>query len=242
MESDQSAAAAGNTADWAKTDIIKYLADLKGYRSYLEICTTATGHKFAEIDRSKFDRCHRLMYRCPENFTDGLNIDFRVAGLDSRQCVADIHRRNLRYDIILVDPWHEYATSYRDLTDALSLVTDNGSIVVHDCLPPTEETVSPTWVPVAWCGLTFMAYVDFVTRHDVIRYRTVDTDYGCGVIQKGRQSPNNRPSSALLESWKELSGDPSAAFRFLQDNKHELLQLNSIEEFIRVQAGAVRTG
>jgi hypothetical protein len=199
----------------------------------LEICTATTGNEFAKIDQSKFDVCHRLMYRCPEGFTDGLNIDFRAADLESGQCVADIQRSNLSYDIILVDPWHEYEPSYRDMKDALRLLTDKGTIVVHDCLPPTEQISSPTWVPGPWCGVTFMAYVDFVTQNDGVEYRTIDTDYGCGLIQKCPGARNNTASLPLVQSWRKLSSDPKAAFQFLQDNKESLLHLVSVDEFLR---------
>ena len=78
--------------NWDKTDVIKYLSKLRDYRTYLEICTPTTGNKFAKIDQSRFDVCHRLMYRCAEDFTDGLDIKFRAPDLDISQCIADIHR------------------------------------------------------------------------------------------------------------------------------------------------------
>ena len=224
---------------WGKTDIIKYLSAIRGYRRYLEICTASTGGEFAKIDRSQFDTCHRLMYRCPDDFTDGLPIDFRVRDLDTARCVEDLHRKGQRYDIILVDPWHEYEPSYRDLETALSLVADHGTIVVHDCLPPSDETINPTYAPGAWCGVTFMAYVDFVARNEALSYRTVDTDYGCGIVRPRGEAPTSLPAE-LLDSWKEHSGDPKAAFQFMQANKWHLLQLVSIDEFIRAEADARR--
>ncbi len=226
---------------WGKTDIVKYLSDRNGYRSYLEICTASTGREFAKIDPSRFDICHRLMYRCPDDFTDGLAIDFRIATLDSTPCVEELHRQGRRYDIILVDPWHEYDSSYRDLKNAISLVSDNGSIVVHDCLPPTDDIISPTFTPGSWCGVTFMAYIDLVTQNKALRYRTIDTDFGCGVIQLCKDIPIDVPA-ALLDAWKERSGDPKEAFRLMRDNKQVLLRLVSVDEFIAgAEADAAQT-
>ena len=68
--------------NWDKTHIIKYLSKLRDYRTYLEICTPTTGNQFAKIDQSRFDVCHRLMYRCPQGFTDGRDIEFRAPDLD----------------------------------------------------------------------------------------------------------------------------------------------------------------
>jgi hypothetical protein len=126
--------------NWGKTDIIKFLSKLRDYRTYLEICTPTTGTQFAKIDQSRFDVCHRLMYRCANDYSDGLNIEFRAPDLDISQCLADIDRNGFRYDIILVDPWHEYESSLRDMQAALGFLTDSGSIVIHDCLPPTTTS------------------------------------------------------------------------------------------------------
>ena len=43
--------------NWDKTDTIKYLSKLRDNRTYLEICTPATGGKFVKIDQSGFDVC-----------------------------------------------------------------------------------------------------------------------------------------------------------------------------------------
>ena len=67
---------------WTKTDLINELAAVHGYRSYLEICTPTTGRLYATVDRDRYTTCHRLMYRCPDKFDDGLPIDFRTSGLD----------------------------------------------------------------------------------------------------------------------------------------------------------------
>ena len=38
--------------------------------------------RYREIDRAYFAVSHRLMYRCPSDYADGLPIDFRSIGLD----------------------------------------------------------------------------------------------------------------------------------------------------------------
>ena len=225
--------------NWDKIGILEYLSKLRGYRNYLEICTPTTGGQFARIDRSHFDVCHRLMYRCPVDFTDGLNIEFRAPDLDIGHCIADIHHGGFRYDIMLVDPWHEYESSLRDMQVALSLLTDTGSIVVHDCCPPTDNIISPKFVPGAWCGVTFIAYVDFVAQNDGIEYRTVDTDFGCGVIQRSHISVKANRFFMFRESWNAVRYDSSAAFRFVQKHRYALLNLVSVEEFIRTEAHGV---
>src|ERR1700688_325869 len=224
--------------NWDKTDIIKYLSKLRDYRTYLEICTPTTGNQFAKIDQSRFDVCHRLIYRCAKDFTDGRNIDFRSPSLDISQCIADIHRSGFRYDIILVDPWHEYESSLRDMQVALNLLTDIGSIVIHDCYPQTDDIISPQFVPGPWCGVTFIAFVDFVAQNDGLEYRTIDTDFGCGVVQKSRKpSDTNRPF-VFRDSWNSVRNDPKAAFQFMQKHRDLLLRLYSVDRFVRAEAEA----
>ena len=60
-------------------DLINELAAIHGYRSYLEICTYTTGRLYGDLDRKPFAISHRLMYRCPEGYDDGLPIEFRSA-------------------------------------------------------------------------------------------------------------------------------------------------------------------
>ena len=134
----------GESVAWTKADLINELALIRGYRSYLEICTPTTGMLYGDIDRTRYT-CHRLMYRYPAGFVarliylatfkDTLPIDFRTSDLDIAECVQAIQARGLKYDVILVDPFHEYAESIRDLGVAVDLLNPGGTIIVHDCYP-----------------------------------------------------------------------------------------------------------
>lgn len=215
---------------WDKTDVIHFLSESNGYASYLEICSPTTGGLYHKIDRAKFSPCHRLMYKCPPDFDDNLAIDFRSADLETGKLIEDMHRRALRYDIVLVDSFHLYDISYRDLSDALSLIADGGTIVVHDCLPPSEDLVTPEPVPGAWCGASFVAFIDFVQTVRAIDYVTVDTDYGCGLIRKSHVEQPALPRD-LRSGWESIRHDTKAAHRFMIENKAPLLHLVSVEEF-----------
>jgi hypothetical protein len=239
METDQSrnAPSGAGPKPWGKTDIVGFLADLRGYRRYLELATTTTGHEFGKIDRSRFPICHRLLYRCPDGFDDGLNIDFRSSGPDTAECIAAIKACGLTYDAILVDPYHDYASSRRDIEDAAGLLAPGGTIVVHDCLPPLgdDKLVSPIYVPGNWCGVTFMAYIDFVIRTTDIDYATVDTDLGCGIIQKSARASRPDAGAALLRTWMGLGEDSAAALRFVHENRDVLLRMSSVDDFVADQ-------
>lgn len=87
------------------------------------------------------------MSQCPDDFSDGMPIDFRASGPDIGYYIRQLIERPFRYDVILVDPWHEYQPSYDAIAAALELVAERGTIIVHDCFPPNKECVSPTHTP-----------------------------------------------------------------------------------------------
>lgn len=217
-------------------EIVNFLAEVHGFKRFLEISTATTGARFGDVDKRKFELVHRLAYNIPADFRDGLPIDFRSETLAIESCVAEIQRRAARYDIILVDPYHDYQSSRRDIEAAFRLLTDDGMLVVHDCLPPSGgDLISPVFVPGSWCGLTFIAYVDFLMAHDVA-FQTVDCDFGCGVISKARRDgdfPN-----ALRAAWSALRHDPERALGLLRDQSRALLHLKTPHQFLNAYAQA----
>jgi methyltransferase family protein len=110
----------------------------------------------------------QLMYRCPDDFDDGMGIDFRSVDLEIAGCIKQIG--HLRFDVILLDAYHAYETSLRDLTFARDLLTDHGTIVVHDCDSPSEKVAHPDFIVTSWAGVTYKAYLDFVMKCDDLAY------------------------------------------------------------------------
>ena len=234
------------TSEWTKSDLVNWLAKQREYRSYLELSTATTGLRYGEIDRAYFAVSHRLMYRCPSDYADGLPIDFRSVGHDISDSVRVIRERGYRYDIILVDPLHEYGASMRDLTEALSLLTDRGTMVVHDCLPPTPELAVPNFITGGWCGVTYQAYLDFVFARANLEYRTVDIDFGCGVIRERSGLARvcgwwrtSRKRKALIAQWHALGNDSNKTFSFLQNYKTSLCNLRSLDDFVAEEGRAL---
>ena len=73
-----------------------------------------------------------------------------------------------------------------------------------------------------------MRRVDFVTERR-LTYTTVDTDCGCGVIRK--RDSKEALSPELIEGWESVRHDAKAAYRFMSENKDQLLRLLSVDEF-----------
>ncbi|MCW5718453.1 MAG: class I SAM-dependent methyltransferase [Bauldia sp.] len=220
-----------------KVDIVEALADRYGYRRYLEIATSTTGGRYHALDRARFDDCRRLLYNCPADFDDGMPIDYRATGLDIAGLLATIAGEDRRFDVMLVDPHHTYEASLRDLEAAFGLLQPGGALVVHDCLPPDKATASPTPRAGAWCGLTYKAFLDFVSDRTDLRYVTVDTDYGCGVIRK-TEAVRRGPVARWLErrrrsQWAAVGDDADAAWLVFSRHRRGLLRLISKDRFLR---------
>ena len=215
-----------------KYEIAAMLAGKLGYASYLEICTPTTGVTFAKVDADQFSRRVRLMYRCPQGFSDGAPIDGFTAAESSEELLSDFVRTGERFDFVFVDPFHTYRSTLCDLVFAIQLVKTDGIVMVHDCNPEDASLVSPTFHPGSWCGETYAAFLDLVLFADDLHYATVDTDYGCGIISKRLHLPflfGPRPGIDLVSSWQ--TSDQSDRYSFFDHNRSELLRLTSTDKF-----------
>ena len=225
--------------NFGKTDLVHIISKRLRFRNYLEVCTSLSGNKYAEIHRARFRTARRLMYNCPETFDDGLPIDYRIVGFDIADAVNKLKDDADKIDICLVDGWHTYDCASRDLSCAYELLADGGALVVHDCLPPNEVIASPTWVPGHdWCGVSYRSYVDFVLSRSDLDYCTVDIDYGCGIIFKNRSITITddallSPEPKLVTDWFAVHSDDQIAFRFFMQNNRQLLRLIPAKAFVR---------
>ena len=224
-----------NASAVTKMEIIGHLAARHGFIRYLELCTPTTGMLFDRLDRNVLTTAHRLMYNAPPDHDDGLAVDFRTEGLDIGPCLSVIHASGQRYDIILVDPYHDYACSWRDLAAAFELVEAGGCLVVHDCLPPDRAMAAPEYDVGSWCGVTYKAYLDFVSSRN-LDYQTIDADYGCGVIRKPGPRDVGADRSArddrLWQEWHAIGNDFDRAFSFFETHKVALLRLIAPHAFL----------
>jgi hypothetical protein len=174
------------------------------------------------------------MYRCPDGYDDGMAVDYRSADLDIGACLESIREEGRIFDVALIDSWHEFGTSWRDLVEGFRLIRAGGSLVVHDGLPPSAEIAVPQYVPGEWCGVSYRAYVDFISERNDLAVYTVDTDYGCGVIRKLAEPSQANATGAGLEllcDWRSKRDDPMAAFAFFQAHKRVLVNLITTDEF-----------
>jgi hypothetical protein len=86
-----------------------------------------------------------------------------------------------KYDIIFIDGLHTKEQVAKDISNALKCLNKGGKIIVHDCLPPSEESQlsnRPKGGP--WCGDVWRAIPEFIYQN--VNINVVNCDYGCAVI------------------------------------------------------------
>jgi hypothetical protein len=112
---------------------------------------------------------------------------------------------------------------------------------VHDCNPAEVSLTSPDFVEGNWCGLTYMAFIDFTLRREGLGFCTVDTDYGCGVIYKQRPLPGT-PSpqhegarDRLAFAWDAARHSEPMRYDFFDRHHRELLNLKTADEFFALE-------
>ena len=229
-----------------KFDIVNRLVSQYRLTKYLEIATPTTGLEFDRVDRGALELRHRVMSHCANDFDDGLEITYKVHDQDLRSSIKLIHTRRIGYDIVFVDPYHTYEDSWEAISGAVKIVAPGGFVVIHDCNPPSAELARPEFMEGDWCGVTYLAYLDFVTGNTRLEYLTVDTDFGCGVIRKpARQSVWKAISSVIpadlgkkanrrrkARRWRQRPiRDFDAAYTFFDRDRDNLLNLVTPEEF-----------
>jgi hypothetical protein len=123
-----------------------------------------------------------------------------------------------RFDIVFIDGLHEAEQVYRDIVNARRVLNDKGIIVLHDCNPPEYEHTT-TGINGCWTGDTYKGYLKFLAETGHV-YRTVDTDWGVGIIY-----PQKAGFWASVPSrWEDFD-----------KNRNHLLKLITPEEFLKLK-------
>lgn len=207
-----------------RQDIINGLIQKNGYKKYLEIGVAEKYHCFDHINcetKHSVDPC----YEIPD-----ISVDYNYES-DTFFTLLEQNELDLpstyKWDIIFIDGLHVSTQVDKDLKNALNHLSENGTIVLHDCNPPTiyharevreDETIAENY----WNGTVWKVLYKYrATRPDLDIY-TVDTDWGVGVITRGQQicCPFD---------------NPFYEFDLFDKNRKEHLNLISEEEFKKIK-------
>lgn len=152
-----------------RTDIIQHFIDQRNFKNYLEIgCFRNENFNKIKIDNK-------------------VSVDPDPEAHATYQMTSDEFFANNKdtFDIVFIDGLHEHSQVYKDIVNSLKVLNKDGMIIMHDCLPKTEEMQkwdNKSHQDEEWCGDTWKAYVQAVADFPMYNVVCVTEDYGCGII------------------------------------------------------------
>jgi Methyltransferase domain len=119
------------------------------------------------------------------------------------------------FDVVFVDGHHTYEQSLRDVENALAHLSRDGVVLVHDCNPPTAASAMRDPGEAArlpggdcWCGDVWKTIVRLRATRPDLDVETLDTEFGVGVISRGRSKPLGLDGAAVAAlSYEDLDRD-----------------------------------
>ena len=191
-----------------RTDIINALIAKYGYKSYLEVGTQDPTSNFDLINAE-----HKVSI---DPFPRG-----EVTFVGTSDEYFDSISEDVKYDIIFIDGLHHDDQVLKDIENSLNHLSDNGTIVCHDCLPSTEDMQARDDHGREWTGDVWKAIAHLRVERIDLNISVIDTDYGVGLIRPG----TNIPFEPEIENYKTYS--------YYNMNKFRMLNVISPEDFIQ---------
>ncbi len=154
----------------SRIEIINTLIKENKYKSYLEIGVNHKKHCFDKIV------CDKKISVDPSNVD---TYDFNMTSDNFFEINKDM------FDIIFVDGLHTAEQVEKDIINSLIILTNGGSIVVHDTNPPTELHCTENPVHLEWTGTVWKTiFMLRSTRADLV-FKTYMDDWGVTIITRG---------------------------------------------------------
>ena len=166
-------------------DICQYPSSI---RNVLFIRTMTTGAWMDKIELDRSIGVTRICYTVDKhNVSKSVHPDTRIVDHSSiKDMLFDKHGM---FDLICLDPFHEYSESRQDLELCVSVfLNDDGIVLCHDCLPASLELSTASYTYGAWCGVTYAAFVDVAYHYPDFGYTVLAVDTGIGILTKHHHS------------------------------------------------------
>lgn len=164
---------------------INDLIDTKKYNNIIFIRTPTTGIFFDDILPNN-NNIIRICYQTSNiKLTNNSHKSLIITQLDDLE--KEIKRFNKKFDLIVIDPYHEYKISYDNFNLLINFLNDNGCIISHDCCPNNIKSSFPLFNNGEWSGQTYLALVKFANNNPELYYSVLNTDTGIGIISKKKE-------------------------------------------------------
>ncbi|KPK74957.1 MAG: hypothetical protein AMJ79_12795 [Phycisphaerae bacterium SM23_30] len=190
-------------------DVINRIIQNRGYKRYLEI-GVKDGLCFHQI---------KCSVKAGMDIKP-LIINERVLRMSSDEYFNSPYGREI-YEIIFIDGDHREAQVDRDIRNSIRILAPHGIIVMHDCNPPKEEYANEERQEkqILWSGTAYRSFLKLRNSDPNLEMFVVDIDWGCGIIQRGKQELLN---ISINYNWADFD-----------NNRVAWLNLISVEEFQR---------
>lgn len=199
-------------------DIINHLIKTNGYVNYLEI-----GVNDASCIRKVIAEHKDGIDPFPGSEVGGgyyPEINYPITSDKFFELIKD--HSDIKYDIIFIDGLHHSDQVDKDVANSLNHLMPNGTIVLHDCNPPTYEMQLVPRVTGLWNGDVWKSIIKLRCADNNLHISVIDTDWGVGVVQLKPQEPYTK---VTLEQCLDYS--------YFDLNREELLNLISVENFYK---------
>lgn len=203
------------------------------YENILFVRTTTTGEWMDNLLLNN-DKAVRICYvvkksntRCHKN----------TIFISSDKFIDTLLSMNKKFDLICIDPYHEYYESNRDFELIISLLSNDGVIISHDCYPMNKLMASPKFINGWWSGETYIALVNQSYLNPTMYFGILNIDTGIGIISKNKfeMLENNfdrNKQKELLELHKDANKDEnkySECYDYFTSNSKEIINTIYLE-------------
>lgn len=205
-----------------RIDIINFLSNRFEAKNYLEIGVRNPWECFDHIVCENKDSVDPGIENSENNVKYKYTSDEFFRMLEAGELDKE---KNFKWDLIFIDGLHTSYQVERDIKNSLNHLSENGTIVLHDCNPPTEYHARADYYDYSttagglWNGTVWKAIYKLRCSNSEVDICVVDKDWGCGVVRRGSQElcafdnpyfdyevfRNNRARHLNLISNNELS-------------------------------------
>lgn len=127
-----------------------------------------------------------------------------------------------KYDVIFIDGLHHSDQVDKDIQNSLRYLNDGGFILLHDCNPPEYEIQLVPRQTGIWNGDVWKSIVRLRCTDPNLEINVIDTDWGIGVIRKGKSNIYTKSSLSRCLQWE-----------YFDVNRDELLNIISVDDFLK---------
>lgn len=205
-----------------RTEVINFLIKQNNYTSYLEIGIDNPDNNFNKIkieDKTGVDPYDKKL-RVATHWNDD-NVGKFSKQIQYVMTSDEFFKQNQKkFDIVFIDGLHLDFQVKKDIENSLNFLNENGIIVLHDCLPERYEGQLERDIGYGWWGTVWKTFAFYRINRDDLNMKTIDTDCGLGIIQKGNQKKYE------LESGEGIEWD-----LFIK-KRNQLMNVISVKDFL----------